>query len=58
MELNLKLTLDEVNFVLSMLGEMPTKTSAWKVYEKMRSQAEEQLKPAVIQEASVGSTEE
>jgi hypothetical protein len=46
MEIDLKLTQEEVNFVLSVLGELPTKTGSWVIVQKIKTQAESQtIKP-------------
>jgi len=44
MELTLKLTRDEVNALLQVLGELPTKTGAWTLLLKIQAQAEAQKK--------------
>ena len=43
MEIALKLSVEEVNSVLQVLGELPSKTGAWPLILKIKSQAEEQL---------------
>ena len=43
MELTLKLTVDEVNSVLQVLGELPSKTGAWPLIMKIKQQAEAQV---------------
>ena len=43
MEIVLKLSVEEVNSVLQVLGELPSKTGAWPLILKIKSQAEEQL---------------
>lgn len=43
MELNLKLTVEEVNAVLHTLGNLPTSSGAWPLVVKIREQAEGQL---------------
>ncbi len=45
MEVNLKLTVDEVNAVLQTLGSLPTSSGAWPLLMKVREQAEAQLPP-------------
>jgi hypothetical protein len=42
-EITLKLAVEEVNAVLQVLGELPTKTGAWMLLAKIKSQADEQL---------------
>lgn len=44
-EVNLKLSLAEVNFLLAKLGEMPTGSNAWPLMMKVRTQAEDALRP-------------
>jgi len=43
MELTLKLTVDEVNAILQTLGDLPSKTGAWPLIVKIKSQADSQL---------------
>jgi hypothetical protein len=43
MELTLKLTVEEVNSVLQVLGELPSKTGAWPLIMKIKQQAETQV---------------
>jgi hypothetical protein len=43
MEINLKLTLEEVSAVLQVLGDLPTKSNAYPLLMKIKGQAEEQL---------------
>ena len=42
-KLNLELTLDEVNGILAALGELPTKTNAMFLIQKIQAQAQAQL---------------
>jgi hypothetical protein len=46
MELSLKLTQEEVGFLMGVLAELPTKTGAWTLIQKIKEQAEPQLPPA------------
>lgn len=41
----LTLTVQEVNALLGVLGELPTKTGVFPIAVKVKQQAEEQLKP-------------
>lgn len=41
--LNVTLTLDELNFILQVLGDLPTKTGAYPLVIKIKEQAEAQL---------------
>jgi hypothetical protein len=43
MDITLKLTLDEVNGILAVLGDLPTKTNAWVLMKKVEEQAKEQV---------------
>ena len=51
MEINLKLSVEEVNFILSVLGELPTKTGAWQVLSNIKTQADPQV-PAPAEETT------
>jgi hypothetical protein len=44
MGINLKLTIDEVNAILGVLGDLPTKSGAWPLLLKIKEQAEAQAK--------------
>jgi len=43
MDIELKLTVNEVNALLQVLGELPTKTGVFPLAVKIKSQADEQL---------------
>jgi hypothetical protein len=43
LELTLKLTVDEANFVLQVLGELPTKSGAFPLVMKLKQQADAQV---------------
>lgn len=43
MEIKLTLTVEEVNAVLQVLGELPSKTGAWPLIVKIKDQAEPQV---------------
>jgi hypothetical protein len=43
LELTLKLTVDEANFVLQVLGELPTKSGAFPLVMKIKQQADAQV---------------
>jgi hypothetical protein len=43
MEIVLKLAIEEVNSVVQVLGELPSKTNAWPLIMKIKNQAEKQL---------------
>jgi len=43
MELNLTLTIDEINAILQVLGQLPTASSAYPLLMKIKGQAEAQL---------------
>ena len=46
MDIELKLTANEVNALLQVLGELPTKTGAWPLLLKIQAQAEAQKEPS------------
>jgi hypothetical protein len=50
MEVNLNLTVEEVNAILHTLGNLPTSSGAWPLVVKIKEQAEGQL-PAQTEEA-------
>ncbi|MEY4441030.1 MAG: hypothetical protein RL442_30 [Pseudomonadota bacterium] len=58
MEINLKLSLDEVNATLNLLGQMPTSSNVWPLCAKIRQQAEEQLPKKSMEQANVGDGQE
>ena len=43
MEINLKLSVEEINSILHVLGDLPSKTGAWPLIVKIKQQAEEQM---------------
>jgi len=43
MELTLKLTVEEINAILQVLGDLPTKTGAYPLAMKIKAQADSQL---------------
>lgn len=43
MEVTIKLTVDDVNAILQVLGEMPTKTGMWPLAVSIKEQAEAQI---------------
>ena len=45
MEIKLELTIEEVNGILAALGELPTKTNAMFLIQKIKAQAEPQARP-------------
>ena len=45
MNINLELTIDEVNGIIHALGELPTKTNAMFLIQKIKAQAEPQARP-------------
>ena len=45
MVIKLELSAEEVNSVLQVLGEMPTKSGAWPLVVKIKEQAESQVEP-------------
>lgn len=49
-EIKLVLTIEEVNALLNVLGELPTKTGAWNLVVKIKQQADEQLDKSTDEE--------
>jgi isocitrate dehydrogenase kinase/phosphatase len=43
-EINLVVSLDEVNAILQVLGDLPTKSGAYPLVLKIKEQAEQQVK--------------
>ena len=43
MDINLNLSVDEVNAILGTLGQLPTSSGAWPLVVKIKEQAEAQL---------------
>lgn len=43
MELNLKLTVEEINAILQTLGNLPTSSGAWPLVIKIKQQADAQV---------------
>lgn len=41
--INLELSIEEVNAILGVLGDLPTKTGAWPLIVKIKQQAESQV---------------
>ena len=54
MEIELKLTVDEINAVLQTLGNLPTSSGAWPLVVKIKSQAEAQVPPAAQDDVEGG----
>jgi len=46
MEIKLSLDINEVNAILQVLGDLPTKTGAWVLLNKVKEQAESQVPPS------------
>ena len=44
MNINLSLTVEEVNAVLTILGDLPAKTGIWPLICKIKEQGEQQVK--------------
>jgi hypothetical protein len=42
-EITLKLAVEEVNAILQVLGDLPTKTGAWMLLSKIKEQADPQV---------------
>lgn len=48
--INLELSVDEVNAILGVLGDLPTKSGAWPLIVKIKEQAEAQAEPEAAPE--------
>jgi hypothetical protein len=44
--INITLTVEEINAILQVLGDLPSKTGAWPLIVKIKEQADLQLAPA------------
>lgn len=44
-DIQLSLTVEEVNAILQVLGQLPTSSGAWPLVQKVKAQAEAQVKP-------------
>ena len=42
-QVKLELSVDEVNFIIQVLGELPTKSNSWPLTQKIVGQAQPQL---------------
>jgi hypothetical protein len=45
LELTLKLTVEEINAILQVMGDLPTKTGAFPLVMKIKQQADAQVEP-------------
>ena len=45
--IRIELSVDEVNAILQVLGDLPTKSGAWPLVVKIKEQAESQVEPEV-----------
>ena len=43
--IQLELSAEEINFILTLLGDLPTKSGAWPLIVKIKEQAESQVEP-------------
>lgn len=43
--ITLELSVEEINSILGVLGDLPTKTGAWPLIVKIKEQAESQVEP-------------
>jgi hypothetical protein len=48
MEVTLKMSVEEANAILQVLGQLPTSSGAYPLLLKLKAQADEQVKPAEI----------
>jgi hypothetical protein len=47
--MNIQLDINEINFVLQTLGELPSKSGVWPLIVKIKEQVEAQLPPQTTQ---------
>lgn len=50
MDITLTLTVEEINGILSVLGDLPTKTGAWNLLTKIKYQADAQMPKDEVKE--------
>jgi hypothetical protein len=43
--IKLELSIEEVNFILAVMGDLPTKTGAWELLKRIKEQADPQVPP-------------
>lgn len=55
MEITIKLDLQEVNGLLTIIGKLPTETNIWPLAAKIRAQAEQQLPKQEQEDAGEGN---
>lgn len=48
-EVELKLTVEEINFIVAVLGNLPTQSNAWPLMQKVKSQSEAESSKDTIQ---------
>lgn len=48
--IRLELSIEEVNGILAVLGDLPTKTGAWVLLNKIKEQAESQVQAEPVSE--------
>jgi len=46
--IKLELEINDVNYILQTLGELPTKTGAWTLLAKIKEQADPQVPPPEV----------
>jgi len=50
--IKLELSIEEVNFILAVIGDLPTKTGAWELLKRIKEQADPQVPPQEVQSES------
>jgi hypothetical protein len=53
MTIKLELTQEETGFLMGVLAELPTKTGAWTLIQKIKEQAEPQVPPQLKTEETL-----
>ena len=57
MNIKLELTQEETGFLIGVLAELPTKTGAWTLIQKIKEQTEPQLPPPAPKTTETITTE-
>ena len=53
--MQIEMTVEEVNFILKVLGDLPTKSGAWPLIVSLKDQAESQVNDTATQTDNVST---
>ena len=53
--MQIEMTVEEVNFILKVLGDLPTKSGAWPLIVSLKDQAESQVNDTATQPDNVST---